>query len=30
MRILNEEVMPVVYRQFNASTNPADHAIAGL
>ena len=30
MRILNEEVMPVVYRQYNASTNPTDHAIAGL
>ena len=30
MRILNEEVMPLVYKQYNASTNPADHAIAGL
>jgi enterochelin esterase-like enzyme len=30
MRTLTEEVMPVVYKQYNASTNPADHAIAGL
>jgi enterochelin esterase-like enzyme len=30
MRILTEEVMPAVYKQYNASTNPADHAIAGL
>ena len=30
MRILSEEVMPVVYKQYNTSTNPADHAIAGL
>ena len=30
MRILTEEVMPVVYKQYNASTNPADNAIAGL
>ena len=30
LRILSEEVMPVVYKQYNASTNPADHAIAGL
>lgn len=29
-RILTEEVMPVVYRQYNASTNPADNAVAGL
>jgi enterochelin esterase-like enzyme len=30
MRTLTEEVMPVVYKQYNASTDPADHAIAGL
>jgi enterochelin esterase family protein len=30
MRTLTEEVMPAVYKQYNASTNPADHAIAGL
>jgi enterochelin esterase-like enzyme len=30
MRILSEEVMPIVYKQYNASTNAADHAIAGL
>ena len=30
MRILSEEVMPVVYKQYNASTNAVDHAIAGL
>ena len=30
MRILSEEVMPVVYKQYNASTNAGDHAIAGL
>jgi enterochelin esterase-like enzyme len=29
-RILTEEVMPVVYKQYNASTKPADNAIAGL
>jgi len=29
-RILTEEVMPVVYKQYNASTKAADHAIAGL
>jgi enterochelin esterase-like enzyme len=29
-RVLTEEVMPAVYKQYNASTNPADHAIAGL
>jgi enterochelin esterase family protein len=29
-RVLTEEVMPAVYRQYNASTDPADHAIAGL
>ena len=28
MRILTEEVMPAVYKEYNASTNPADHAIA--
>lgn len=30
MRILTEEVMPVVYKQYNTSTNSADNAIAGL
>lgn len=30
MRILNEEVMPTVYAQYNASKNREDHAIAGL
>jgi enterochelin esterase family protein len=30
LRILTEEVMPAVYKQYNASTDPADHAIAGL
>jgi enterochelin esterase family protein len=29
-RILNQEVLPVVYRQYNVSTNRNDHAIAGL
>lgn len=29
-RMLTEEVMPVVYKQYNASTKAADHAIAGL
>lgn len=29
-RMLTEEVMPVVYKQYNASTKATDHAIAGL
>jgi enterochelin esterase family protein len=29
-RILNEEVLPVVYKQYHASTDRNDHAIAGL
>ena len=29
-RILNEELLPVVYRQYNASTDRDDHSIAGL
>jgi enterochelin esterase family protein len=30
MRILNDEVLPVVYRQYNVSTNREAHAMAGL
>jgi enterochelin esterase family protein len=30
LRILTEEVMPAVYTHYNASADPADHAIAGL
>jgi enterochelin esterase-like enzyme len=29
-RMLTEEVMPAVYKQYNASTKATDHAIAGL
>lgn len=29
-RMLTEEVMPAIYKQYNASTKAADHAIAGL
>lgn len=30
VRILNDEVLPVVYKQYHVSTNRNDHAIAGL
>lgn len=29
-RMLTEEVMPVIYKQYNVSTKATDHAIAGL